>query len=82
MWMIIGVSTIVSPIMITLLWGYISGGGGTTKTNDSRINTGRDEDDIIQEDDASEHTYQQHRPLKSNISLPRVRSSEERPLVR
>ena len=76
MWMIIGVSTIVSPIMITLLWGYISG-GGTTKIND-----GRNEDDIIQEDDASEHTYQQHRPLKSNISLPRVRSSEERPLVR
>ena len=80
MWMIIGVSTIVSPIMITLLWGYISG-GGTTKTNDSRISTGRNEDDFIQEDDTSEHTYQQHRPLKSNISLPRVRSSEERPLV-
>ena len=81
MWMIIGISTIVSPIMITLLWGYISGGGGTAKTNDSRINDGRKGDDIIQEDDTSEHTYQQHRLLKSNISLPRVRSSEERPLV-
>ena len=79
MWMIIGISTIVSPIMITLLWGYISG-GVTTKNNNSRIDDGRNEDDIIQEDDAAEQYYQ-HRKLKSNISLPRVRPSEEKPLV-
>jgi hypothetical protein len=26
MWLIIGLSTICSPILITLLWGYLSGG--------------------------------------------------------
>mmetsp|Transcript_8172 Transcript_8172/g.17666 ORF Transcript_8172/g.17666 Transcript_8172/m.17666 type:complete len:682 (-) Transcript_8172:184-2229(-) len=95
MWWIIGLTTIVSPILITLLWGYISGGedgeggGGVVRKNshDGRamnhheLLMAKDEDDgFVQEDvDSSEHSYQ-HRPLTSNISLPRVRSTE-RPIV-
>ena len=81
MWMIIGLSTIVSPIMITLFWGYISG-GGTKGNGDNKFgtnSTGKSEDDNM-EDETSEHSYQ-HKPLQTNISLPRVRSTEERPLI-
>eukprot|EP00580_Thalassiosira_gravida_P001210 CAMPEP_0201599428 /NCGR_PEP_ID=MMETSP0492-20130828/880_1 /ASSEMBLY_ACC=CAM_ASM_000837 /TAXON_ID=420259 /ORGANISM="Thalassiosira gravida, Strain GMp14c1" /LENGTH=531 /DNA_ID=CAMNT_0048061997 /DNA_START=185 /DNA_END=1780 /DNA_ORIENTATION=- len=80
MWLIIGLSTIFSPVMITLLWGYISGGGekndGTSANNGERL---ADAGEESTEDDLSEHSYQ-HKPLISNISLPRVRQ-KERPLV-
>lgn len=80
MWLIIGLSTIFSPVMITLLWGYISGGGekndGTSANSGERL---ADAGEESTEDDLSEHSYQ-HKPLISNISLPRVRQ-KERPLV-
>jgi len=84
MWWIIGLSTIVSPIMITLLWGYISGGDteGSTSGNGMRPSGGArlmDDGEEGIEDDASENSYQ-HKPLTSGLSLPRVRS-RERPLV-
>ena len=68
MWMIIGLSTIFSPIMITILWGYISGSGDATKPS------------ATEESDSSKDSYQ-HKPLTHQISLPRVRSQEERPLL-
>ena len=37
MWLVIGLSTIVSPILITLLWGYISGGKEGTKSSGGRL---------------------------------------------
>mmetsp|Transcript_21625 Transcript_21625/g.39090 ORF Transcript_21625/g.39090 Transcript_21625/m.39090 type:complete len:586 (+) Transcript_21625:187-1944(+) len=80
MWLIIGLSTIVSPVMITLLWGYISSGGegkdGTSANGGQRL---ADAGEVNMEDDSSEDSYQ-HKPLISNISLPRVRQ-KERPLV-
>lgn len=106
MWWIIGLSTIVSPIMITLLWGYISGGervrsdsidvdrveSGGMSGIAMRIKEGergvQDNDDVYfyanerglfrnEEDgeDEIESSYQ-HRPLTTNISLPRVRVAE------
>jgi len=76
MWMIIGLSTIFSPIMITILWGYISGGGdAATKTS---ISNGRNE--VTEDSNSSKDSYQ-HKPLTHQISLPRVRSQEERPLL-
>ena len=61
MWLIIGLSTVVSPIMTTVLWGYISGRDSDKKEE------GRD--DRRGEDGAG---YYQHTPLKQQISLPRV----------
>lgn len=42
MWLIIGLSTIVSPIAITLLWGYISGDvrGGAISDSTTRVSYG------------------------------------------
>lgn len=84
MWLIIGLTTIVSPIMITLLWGYISGGGvegseggNVAKRSSGEKIAGETEEGIL--DDSLEHSYQ-HKPLISNISLPRVRSTD-RPVV-
>eukprot|EP00571_Detonula_confervacea_P000557 CAMPEP_0172319244 /NCGR_PEP_ID=MMETSP1058-20130122/37168_1 /TAXON_ID=83371 /ORGANISM="Detonula confervacea, Strain CCMP 353" /LENGTH=561 /DNA_ID=CAMNT_0013034245 /DNA_START=273 /DNA_END=1958 /DNA_ORIENTATION=- len=83
MWLIIGLITIVSPIMITLLWGYISGGvEGSEGDNGARMNNGERlmrNDEECTEDESSEHSYQ-HVPLTSNISLPRVRPTD-RPVV-
>mmetsp|Transcript_20351 Transcript_20351/g.36742 ORF Transcript_20351/g.36742 Transcript_20351/m.36742 type:complete len:381 (+) Transcript_20351:83-1225(+) len=83
MWLIIGLTTIVSPIMFTLLWGYISGGAeGSARGNDIRVSNGERlmaNNEGCVEDDSSEHSYQ-HRPLATQISLPRVRQTE-RPLV-
>lgn len=99
MWLIIGVSTVVSPIMITLLWGYISGGedGIATRDDATRVSRGeRPSHYTLREghgegstgniterdlrDGSSEHSYQ-HRPLISNISLPRVPPVEQAQLV-
>ena len=77
MWMIIGLSTIVSPIMITILWGYISGSGDDA-TKASTL-SGRNEE--AAEDSSSLENSYQHKPLTHQISLPRVRSQEERPLM-
>ena len=74
MWMIIGLSTVVSPIMITILWGYIS--GSDTKAS---ISNGRNNEET-EDTNSSENSYQ-HQPLTHQISLPRVRSQEERPLL-
>jgi POT family proton-dependent oligopeptide transporter len=90
MWWIIGLSTIVSPIMITVLWDYISS-GDRGKSGDSggiatRISTGervlRDDDDIYfpNEEEDVEDSYQ-NRPLTTNISLPRVRGQEQHTLT-
>jgi len=102
MWWIIGLSTIVSPIMITVLWGYISGGERTRSDSDvgtsvtrgiaMRIKDGergvQDDDDVygysdqrnlFQNDEDLESKTEspyQHRPLTTNLSLPRVRASE------
>lgn len=74
MWLIIGLSTIFSPIMITLLWGYISGGNeGSAHGDEERLMMENDGEET--EDELSEHSYQR-KPLKSNISLPRIRSTE------
>ncbi len=77
MWLIIGLTTIVSPIMITLFWGYISGGNERIVTGDDERLIADDGGDT--EDELSEHSYQR-KPLTSNISLPRIRSPE-RPIV-
>ena len=61
MWLIIGLTTVVSPIMTTALWGYISG------RDSSKKEEGRD--DLRGGDGAG---YYQHTPLKQQISLPRV----------
>ena len=76
MWMIIGLSTIVSPILITILWGYISGSGDAA-TKASTLG-GRNE--VTEDANSSEDSYQ-YKPLTHQISLPRVRSQEERPLL-
>jgi len=75
MWMIIGLSTIVSPILITILWGYISGSG-----DEGTLLSGSGRNEVATEDTSSEDSYQ-HKPLNHQISLPRVRSQEERPLL-
>jgi hypothetical protein len=73
--MIIGLSTIVSPILITILWGYISGSG-----DDAKRSTLSRREEEIEDTNSSENSYQ-HKPLTHQISLPRVRSQEERPLL-
>ena len=77
MWMIIGLSTIVSPILITILWGYISGSGD--KATKASTLSGRNEE-AAEDTNSLENSYQ-HKPLTHQISLPRVRSQEERPLL-
>ena len=72
MWMIIGLSTIVSPIMITILWGYISGSGD--EATKASISSGRNE--VVTEDTNSLIDSYQHKPLTHQISLPKVRSQE------
>jgi hypothetical protein len=92
MWQIIALSTIISPILITLLWGYISGGGGTSKgrydgealtidgiDNKSTVEGGNGMGDDPTVELLSGYSYQR-KPLTSNISLPRVRQGE-RPLA-
>lgn len=64
MWFIIGLISIVSPICITVFWGYISGGEyGRQKDENSSLSSGYQ--------DEEQDTYQHH-PLNTNISLPRV----------
>ena len=77
MWMIIGLSTIVSPILITFLWGYISGSGD----DDTKASTSCTRNEEAAEDTNSSEDSYQHKPLTHQISLPRVRSQEERPLL-
>ena len=81
MWLIIGLMSISSPLMITFFWSYISGGDrvGSGNTNvATRISNGdramRDDDDIyFQNDDGEDNDSYQHRPLTTKLSLPRVR---------
>ena len=78
MWLIIGLSTIVSPILITILWGYISGSDDDA-TKRASISNGKNEE--IEDTNSLEYSYQ-HKPLTHQISLPkRVRSQEGRPLL-
>lgn len=91
MWKIIALSTIVSPVLITLLWGYISGGGTSRGNNDRETVTidGSDNKSTVEDGDGmgddpaveslTDCSYQ-HTPLTSNISLPRFRQGE-RPLA-
>ena len=77
MWLIIGLSTIVSPILITILWGYISGSGDAA----AKASISNERNEVVTEDiNSSEDSYQ-HTPLTHQISLPKVRSQEERPLL-
>ena len=78
MWLIIGLSTIVSPILITILWGYISGSGDAVATKASDLSGVRNE--VTEDANSSKDSYQ-HKPLTHQISLPRVRSQEERTLL-
>ena len=81
MWLIIGLMSISSPLMITFFWSYISGGDrvGAGNTNvATRISNGeramRDDDDMyFQNDDDEDNDSYQHRPLATKLSLPRVR---------
>ncbi len=81
MWLIIGLMSISSPLMITFFWSYISGGDrvGAGNTNvETRISNGeramRDDDDMyFQNDDDEDNDSYQHRPLATKLSLPRVR---------
>lgn len=81
MWLIIGLMSISSPLMITFFWSYISGGDrvGAGNTNvATRISNGeramRDDDDMyFQNDDDDDSDSYQHRPLATKLSLPRVR---------
>lgn len=82
MWQIIALSTIVSPISITLLWGYISGGGSSRGNDGERsIIDGSDKSTIEGENCTEDDSMGESSSLSSNISLPRVRQSE-RPLMR
>ena len=79
MWLIIGLMSISSPLMITFFWSYISGGErGTGHGNPAatRISNGeqnmRDDDDCYFQNDDDDDSYQ-HRPLATKLSLPRVR---------
>eukprot|EP00804_Cyclotella_cryptica_P010567 CCRYP_019857-RA/>CCRYP_019857-RA protein AED:0.02 eAED:0.02 QI:251/1/1/1/1/1/3/41/664 len=83
MWWIIGLTTIVSPIMITLFWNYISGGEcGQSQSNIAmRISDGervmRDDDDpYLRDEEGDVGDSYQHHPLTTHISLPRVRPQE------
>mmetsp|Transcript_12374 Transcript_12374/g.30246 ORF Transcript_12374/g.30246 Transcript_12374/m.30246 type:complete len:668 (+) Transcript_12374:174-2177(+) len=56
MWWIIGLSTIVSPILITLLWSYISGGcaegaSGRVDTNGARMSSNNEGERLTEVDD-------------------------------
>ncbi|KAL3763954.1 hypothetical protein ACHAW5_004639 [Stephanodiscus triporus] len=82
MWQIIALSTIISPIMITLLWGYISGGGSSRGNNEERlIIDGSDKSTIEGENGIEDDSTGESSSLTSNISLPRVRQAE-RPFMR
>lgn len=66
MWWIIGLTTIISPLLITALWGYISNDRGA-KGNEYE---GLGDNEECIDDSSSEHSYQ-HKPLTTQISLPR-----------
>jgi len=74
MWWIIGLTTIISPILITALWGYISGRNNERSAKGNEYE-GLDDNEECIDDSSSEHSYQ-HKPLTTNISLPRVRQAE------
>ncbi|KAL7547047.1 hypothetical protein ACHAWF_010367 [Thalassiosira exigua] len=83
MWLIVGLSTIVSPIMITLLWGYISGGKVESKAGDGTVvhggelaGGGNEEEECTEAEEVSSESSYQHKPLVANISLPRVRRAD------
>ena len=66
MWLIIGLISILSPICITVFWGYISGGEYGRKNENGSSDIG------FQDEEDDEQDSYQHRPLTTNISLPRV----------
>ncbi len=78
MWLIIGLMSISSPLMITFFWSYISGGvqGSGHGNSATRISNGeramRDDDEMYFQNDDDDDSYQ-HRPLATKLSLPRVR---------
>jgi POT family proton-dependent oligopeptide transporter len=80
MWLIIGLMSISSPLLITFFWSYISGGerGAGHSNAATRISNGervmRDDDDMYFQNDDDE-SYQ-HRPLATKLSLPRVRGGD------
>ncbi|KAL7440187.1 hypothetical protein ACHAXM_007223 [Skeletonema potamos] len=79
MWLIIGLMSISSPLMITFFWSYISGGerGAGNSNTATRISNGervmRDDDDMYFQNDDDSY---QHRPLATKLSLPRVRGGD------
>ena len=81
MWLIIGLMSISSPLLITYFWSYISGGerGVGTINVATRISDGeraiRDDDDIYFHSDVEDSDSYQHRPLETKLSLPRVRGT-------
>lgn len=78
MWMIIGLSTIVSPILTTLLCGDIFRVEHKKTQMDTGIESMYENEEQL-DHDCSEHSYQ-HKPLTHQISLLRVRQSD-RPIV-
>jgi len=66
MWLIIGLISILSPICITVFWGYISGGEYGRKNEKGSSDIG------FQDEEDDEQDSYQHHPLTTNISLPRV----------
>jgi len=83
MWLIIGLMSISSPLLITFFWSYISGGerGAGHSNPATRISNGervmRDDDDMYFQNEDDDDSYQ-HRPLATKLSLPRVRGGGDR----
>lgn len=81
MWLIIGLMSISSPLLITFFWSYISGGerGAGNSNTATRISNGervmRDDDDMYFQNEEDDDSYQ-HRPLTTKLSLPRVRGGD------
>jgi len=86
MWLIIGLMSISSPLLITFFWSYISGGErGIGHSNPAtRISNGerimRDDDDMYFQNEEDDDDSYQHRPLATKLSLPRVRGGGDRSL--
>lgn len=76
MWLIIGLTTAVSPLLMSLLWGYISssstGGNGTGDSTDYDVDEGLPLIESIDEEDNADDSSYQHQPLVTKISLPKV----------
>lgn len=87
MWLIIGLTTVTSPMMITLFWGYISDDGrGTRKKRKNSTDKGNNATSPVVNGAAGYTDVElvddyendgEHSPLSANqrgISLPRVRN--------